>query len=130
MHLYRHFSKLSNGWQDYHSITMQNATLATLTKLPVGEWYGAVVEIPIRLIKPDPDNLRTEFDTEDLLDLGRNISQVGQLDAITVFPLLSDDENWTDSSIYMMASGDGEQLSWLDSQSSRPRSSPDHQNRS
>ena len=28
---------------------------------PVDKWYGATVEIPTELIKPDPDNLRREF---------------------------------------------------------------------
>ena len=58
------------------------------------EWYGEFVDIPVRLIKPDPENLRTEFDESDLLDLGRNIKQVGQLDEITVFPILNANGEW------------------------------------
>ena len=74
---------------------MQNNKLELITRLPIDEWYGAVVDIPIHLIEPDPDNLRTEFDADDLIDLGNNIEQVGQLDAITVFPLLTDDGSWS-----------------------------------
>ena len=40
---------------------MQNDGFETLTLLPINEWYDAVVDIPIQAIKPDPDNLRTEF---------------------------------------------------------------------
>ena len=58
------------------------------------EWYGEFVDIPVQLIKPDPENLRTEFDESDLLDLGRNIQQVGQMDAITVFPILDQAGEW------------------------------------
>ena len=64
-----------------------------LVRLP-DEWYDEVVDIPIQLIKPDPENLRTEFDESDLLDLGKNIRQVGQLDEITVFPILSENGQW------------------------------------
>ena len=74
---------------------MKNNELELITQLPMDEWYGTVVDIPIHLIEPDPDNLRTEFDTDDLIDLGNNIEQVGQLDAITVFPLLMDDGSWS-----------------------------------
>ena len=74
---------------------MQNDALESLTQLPIDEWYGSVVDIPIHLIEPDPDNLRTEFDESDLMDLGRNIEEVGQLDAITVFPILSADGSWS-----------------------------------
>lgn len=57
-------------------------------------WDGATVEIPIELIKPDPDNLRQEFDEEDLIDLGKNMQLIGQLDEITVFPIVSNDNTW------------------------------------
>ena len=74
---------------------MQNEKLDLLTRLPIKEWYDSVVDIPVQMIKPDPENLRTEFEEDDLIDLGKNIEQVGQLDAITVFPLLSDDGGWS-----------------------------------
>ena len=76
---------------------MNNHNFELITQLPMDEWYGSVVDIPIHLIEPDSDNLRTEFDTDDLIDLGNNIEQVGQLDAITVFPLLIDDGSWSGS---------------------------------
>lgn len=68
--------------------------LASLVLRPVEEWYGAIVDIPIQLIKPDPENLRKEFDEADLLDLGKNIERVGQLDEITVFPILRAEGTW------------------------------------
>ncbi len=74
---------------------MQDDKLESLIHLPIDDWYGTVVDISIQLIKPDPDNLRTEFDESDLMDLGRNIEEVGQLDAITVFPILADDGGWS-----------------------------------
>ncbi|MBA7474443.1 hypothetical protein ES707_09796 [subsurface metagenome] len=61
---------------------------------PVDKWYGATVEIPTELIKPDPDNLRREFNEEDLIDLGKNIQLIGQLDEITVFPIVLNDNTW------------------------------------
>lgn len=61
---------------------------------PIIDWYGSIVDIPIQLIKPDPDNLREEFDEEDLVDLGKNMELIGQLDEITVFPIVSDDNTW------------------------------------
>ncbi len=73
---------------------MKQASLEELLTHPPDEWYGEFADIPVKLIKPDPENLRTEFDESDLLDLGRNIKQVGQLDAITVFPILDDDGKW------------------------------------
>ena len=69
--------------------------LETLVLRPVEEWYGAIVEIPCKLIRPDPENLRQEFDEADLVDLGKNIELVGQLDEITVFPILTDHSVWT-----------------------------------
>ena len=69
--------------------------IETLVLRPVEEWYDAIVEIPCELIKPDPENLRQEFDEADLFDLGRNIELVGQLDEITVFPILVDNSVWT-----------------------------------
>ena len=74
---------------------MQNENFEALTRLPINEWYDSIIDIPIQFIKPDPENLRTEFDEDDLIDLGKNIEQVGQLDAITVFPLLTDDGEWS-----------------------------------
>ncbi len=69
--------------------------LEALVLRAVEEWYGEIVEIPCELIKPDPENLRQEFDEADLVDLGKNIELVGQLDEITVFPILADSSTWT-----------------------------------
>ena len=69
--------------------------LDTLVLCPVEDWYGSIVSVPCELIKPDPENLRQEFDEADLFDLGRNMVEVGQLDEITVFPILIDDSSWT-----------------------------------
>jgi ParB-like chromosome segregation protein Spo0J len=66
----------------------------TLVLKPLREWYGTIIEIPIALIKPDPDNLRKEFDEEDLIDLGKNMESIGQLDEITVFPILQNNGSW------------------------------------
>jgi len=68
--------------------------LDTLVLKPIKEWYGTVSDIPIHLIKPDPDNLRKEFDEEDLADLGKNMKSIGQLDEITVFPIVSKNNTW------------------------------------
>ena len=73
---------------------MRADDLETLVLRPVEEWYGSIVHVPCELIKPDPENLRQEFDEADLVDLGRNMAQVGQLDEITVFPILIDDSAW------------------------------------
>ena len=73
---------------------MRAYDLDTLVLRPLEEWYGSIVQIPCDLIKPDPENLRQDFDKVDLIDLGRNIVQVGQLDEITVFPILLDDAVW------------------------------------
>ncbi len=69
--------------------------LEALVLRPVEEWYGAIVDIPCEQIRPDPENLRQEFDEADLFDLGKNIELVGQLDEITVFPILIDASLWT-----------------------------------
>ena len=71
---------------------MRVNNFATLVARPVEEWYGAA-EVPCDLIKPDPDNLRQDFDEDDLIDLGKNIASraVGE---ITVFPILSGRSAW------------------------------------
>lgn len=73
---------------------MRVFALETLVLHPVEEWYGSIVQVPCELIKPDPENLRQEFDEADLIDLGRNMAQIGQLDEITIFPILLDDSAW------------------------------------
>ena len=73
---------------------MSTNGLESLVLRPVEDWYGAVVEIPCDLIQPDPENLRLEFDEADIRDLGENIKHVGQLDEITVFPILQDGSAW------------------------------------
>ena len=69
-------------------------TVDSLLLKPVRDWYESVLDIPLELIKPDPENLRDEFDEADLLDLGKNLEVLGQFDEITVFPVLSQDESW------------------------------------
>jgi ParB/RepB/Spo0J family partition protein len=58
------------------------------------DWVGQVIEVPVHLIKPDPENLREEFDEEDLKDLGNNMQLLGQLDEITVFAVIDADGAW------------------------------------
>ena len=74
---------------------MRIDVLDTLVLRSVEDWYGSIVSVPCELIKPDPENLRQEFDEADLVDLGRNMAEVGQLDEITVFPILIDNSLWT-----------------------------------
>ena len=76
---------------------MTSYELENLVLRPVEDWYGVIVQVPCELIKPDPENLRQEFDEADLVDLGRNMAQVGQLDEITVFPILTGDSSWAGS---------------------------------
>ncbi|MBA7657938.1 Nucleoid occlusion protein [subsurface metagenome] len=45
-----------------------------------------VVEIPIASIRPDPENLRKSFDNDDIVTLGINMKELGQLEPIKVFP--------------------------------------------
>ena len=61
---------------------------------PLRDWYGSIVDVPVDLIKPDPENLRQEFDADDIADLGRNIQSIGQLDEVTVFPILDGEDAW------------------------------------
>ena len=65
-----------------------------LTLRPLEEWYGSVVDVPIGMVNPDPDNLRQHFDVDDIADLGRNMLSIGQLDEITVFPILNEGASW------------------------------------
>ena len=74
---------------------MRIDVLDTLVLRSVEDWYGSIVSVPCELIKPDPENLRQEFDETDLFDLGKNMAEVGQLDEITVFPILIDNSLWT-----------------------------------
>lgn len=46
----------------------------------------SVVNIPITSIRPDSDNLRKSFDTDDIVALGINMKELGQLEPIKVFP--------------------------------------------
>ena len=69
-------------------------SIENLVLSPIEQWYGLTIEIPVELIKPDPENLRQEFDETDLMDLGRNIELLGQFDEITIFPLLREDGSW------------------------------------
>ena len=76
---------------------MTSATVDALLLRPVSEWYDAIIDVPCDYIRPDPENLRQDFDEADLVDLGRNIIAVGQLDEITVFPILTHDGKWDGS---------------------------------
>ena len=66
----------------------------TLKLRPLREWYGCIVDVPVELVKPDPDNLRQHFDPQDIADLGNNIQSIGQLDEISVFPIVSENHAW------------------------------------
>lgn len=44
-----------------------------------------IVEVAVSKIKPDPENLRKNFDEEDIQALAQNIKEHGQLDPIQVF---------------------------------------------
>ena len=68
--------------------------IGTMKLRPLQEWYGCIVDVPAEMVKPDPENLRQHFDAEDIADLGRNIQSIGQLDEITVFPILGADNTW------------------------------------
>lgn len=46
----------------------------------------SVVEIPTTSIHPDPQNLRKSFDNDDIVALGVNMKELGQLEPIKVFP--------------------------------------------
>jgi len=46
----------------------------------------SVVEIPTTSIHPDPQNLRKSFDNDDIVALGINMKELGQLEPIKVFP--------------------------------------------
>ena len=77
--------------RDYHLDTIPMDALALS---PLNEWYGSVVDVPVEMVKPDPENLRQHFDAEDIADLGQNIQSIGQLDEITVFPIVGPDGTW------------------------------------
>ena len=46
---------------------------------------ATVIEIPVNEITPDPENLRKEFDNDDIQALAENLKEHGQLDPIQVF---------------------------------------------
>ena len=73
---------------------MSGSKLEAIALTPLTEWYGEIVDIPVELINPDPENLRQDFDEADLIDLGKTIEMVGQLDEITVFPILMNESAW------------------------------------
>ena len=70
-------------------------TKASLPTSDVRELIGQILEVPIESIVPDSENLRESFDEQDILDLGQNMREVGQLDEITVFPITNEREQWT-----------------------------------
>lgn len=59
------------------------------------ELIGKVIDLPVDRISPDPENLREEFDVDDIRDLGLNMKSIGQLDDITVFPKEDPSGKWT-----------------------------------
>lgn len=65
-----------------------------------------VAEIPTASIRPDPENLRKSFDEEDIITLGINMKELGQLEPIKVFPnddgtydLLDGERRWRAASV-------------------------------
>ena len=76
---------------DQHS---GNISIDELRKSQPDAWYGCIVDVPVELIKPDPQNLRQEFDSNDIADLGQNIQSIGQLDEVTIFPVIGADNEW------------------------------------
>ena len=71
-----------------------NISIEELRQSPLDAWYGRIVDVPVELIKPDPQNLRQEFDSGDIADLGQNIQSIGQLDEVTIFPVIGPDNEW------------------------------------
>jgi|WetSurMetagenome_2_1015567.scaffolds.fasta_scaffold151833_1 ParB/RepB/Spo0J family partition protein len=55
---------------------------------------GKTVAIPIEKIVPDERNLRETFDEKELIALGENIKEIGQMDAIKVFPKTEKNGKW------------------------------------
>ena len=45
----------------------------------------SIVSIPVTMIVPDPENLRSHFDPQDVETLGQNLLEHGQLDPVQVF---------------------------------------------
>jgi len=62
---------------------------------PVENLIGKIVLIPVDRIRPDPKNLREEFDAEEIAALGANIHEIGQTDEIRVFPKRGENGAWT-----------------------------------
>ena len=71
-----------------------NISIEELRRSQLDAWYGCIVDVPVELIKPDPQNLRQEFDSGDIADLGQNIQSIGQLDEVTIFPVIGLDNEW------------------------------------
>lgn len=61
---------------------------------PIEKIIGKTILIPVSKIIPDPKNLRQIFDQNEIIALGENIKQIGQMDAIKVFPKTDNDGNW------------------------------------
>ena len=61
---------------------------------PIEKIIGKTILIPVRKIIPDPKNLRQIFDQNEIIALGENIKQIGQMDAIKVFPKIGGDGIW------------------------------------
>ena len=74
---------------------MLDRELGELENKDVGRLIGRVIDLPLKRISPDPENLREVFDADDIKDLGLNMKRIGQLDDITVFPKENSEGKWT-----------------------------------
>lgn len=63
-------------------------------KQPKERIIGQTILIPVKNISPDPKNLRETFNQEEIIALGKNIQEIGQMDTIKVFPKVSSDGKW------------------------------------
>ena len=61
---------------------------------PFEEIMGTTIMIPVKRINPDPKNLREIFEQEEIVALGENMKEIGQMDAIKVFPKTDRDGVW------------------------------------
>lgn len=61
---------------------------------PLENIIGKTILIPIERIVPDIKNLRETFDQKEIIALGENIKEIGQMDAIKVFSKMGSDGKW------------------------------------
>ncbi|MBW1701303.1 MAG: ParB N-terminal domain-containing protein [Deltaproteobacteria bacterium] len=60
----------------------------------IEEIIGKTIFIPVENINPDPKNLRETFELQEIIALGQNIQEIGQMDTIRVFPKIAEDGGW------------------------------------